>query len=141
GGDNADVNLLRLAFGRGQFQRSVSGRSESLEVLRSLQLVVAKVGRGDRGQGLAAGTVVVPDDGETIGIAILQRPQKDVVGHAEDSAVGANAEGQSKDGREGKRGRFTERSDCDLKVSEDLFHIRPSVFDIEPLVSFPIPRD
>ena len=54
------------------------------------------------------------DGDDAVGIVIAERAQKDVIDHAEDGAVDADADGQRNDDGKGEGGRFAE-------AAEDLF--------------------
>src|SRR3954468_15918796 len=74
----------------------------------------------DRSVGAVAGFVEVD---ETVRLRIGERPQKDVIDHAKDGGVRADAEREGEHGDDGEAGRFTELTEGEAEVVHGNFRV------------------
>ena len=87
-------------------------------------LPVAEIGIGD-GAIFEIGLAFVEDD-ELVGMGIGQRIQKNAVDHGEQGSVGADAEGQGKDGDRGEAGILAERTGAKAQILNEFFEPEPA---------------
>jgi len=126
GGDKADGDLLgalvtfRIAEVYGGAASTGCG-GELLEETAAL-LIIVEIGRRDSGEGLAAGTVIVPDSCEAVGLQVGERAQQDSVDYGEHGGVGADAESECGDGDEGETGSLGEEAKSVANVVEQGVH-------------------
>src|SRR5713226_1154867 len=146
GGDEADGHLLRalVTFGGAEVDggaASTGGGGELLKGAAAL-LIIAKVGRGNGGQRLAAGAVIVPDGGQAIGLEVGKRAQEHGVNHGEHSGIGADAEREGQDGDYGEAGSFGEQTKGVANVGDESIHgLTPGLYagiDVENSAAFPV---
>src|SRR5262249_45718108 len=127
--DEANGDLLRLlvAFGVAEINggAAAAGSRGKIGKLGGSLLVVAEIRRGDSGEGLAAGAVVIPDGNETLGILIGKRLHEDGVDHGEDGGVGADAESQGESGDQREAWAFAEQAKSVTNILQKQMHPEP----------------
>jgi hypothetical protein len=78
------------------------------------------------GPGLLEIAIVsLPDLKEILWMGHINGTQEHAVEHAEDNDVGADADGQCKDGDEGEAGRMAQLAEGEADIGEDAFGARP----------------
>jgi hypothetical protein len=91
--------------------------------------IVLEVRARNGGKGLALIAVIVPDDGEPVGIAVGHGAKQDAVDDAEDSGVRADAKRERQDGDEREAGALLEDANGKSEVLPERLHrnsLRPA---------------